>query len=888
MTAITSQFQSSLNFTQQLHPNHHHQSYSNPIKSTIYPTKPTSQTPKKIKTLPLKTNSDGKKSTKNPGKWERKKQGYVDYDKGEHHVSEHVSGLRKDDIPRRYRIKVQADKFQKDWSITQVVQKILALNTGDDIEGILNHWVGRFARKNYPVLIQELTQLGSIEHAIHVFSWMKNQKNYCARNDIYNMMIRLHARQNNVDQARGLFFEMQKWKCKPDAETYNALINAHGRAGQWRWATNIMEDMLRAAIPPSRSTYNNLINACGSCGNWREALKICKQMTDNGVGPDLVTHNIILSSYKTGAQYSKALSYFELMKGTNIRPDTTTLNIVIYCLAKLGHYEEAVGVLKSMREKKSECRPDVVTFTSIMHMYSVCGEFENCKAVFHIMLGEGLKPNIVAYNTLLGAYASQGMSEEALKVFNEMKQYGIRPDVVSYTSLLNAYGRSQKPKKAKEAFDLMKKHCLKPNIISYNALIDAYGSNGCLAEAVEVLREMEREGIQPNVVSISTLLAACGHCYEKVVIDSVLSAAEKRGIELNLVAYSTAIGSYMNVGEFDKALSLFKAMREKNVKPDSGIYNVLISGCCKVSKYDQAINFLNEMTDLNIPVTKEVYSSAISAYTDSSSASSLCLSQGRLAEADSMFTRMKTAGCQPDVITYTKMIHAYSEAEKWDKACAIFQEMEANDIQPDVVACSALMRAFNKGSQPAKVLILLEYMKEKNLPLSNAVHFEVLSACSLLRDCETAINLINVMEPTFLKISTGFLNHLLQFLGKSGKMEAMMKLFLKIVASGSEINFSTYSTLLKNLLAAGNWRKYVEVLQWMEEAGLQPSVAMYRDVLYFAQRSGGSDLAAVIQERIDSLKSRPQNLASRNQVCSSSLSASELTEECELHPQIAT
>lgn len=60
--------------------------------------------------------------------------------------------------------------------------------------------------------MQEITRTGSIEHSIQVFNWMKNQENYCARNDIYNMMIRLHARHNHIDQARGLFFEMQKWR----------------------------------------------------------------------------------------------------------------------------------------------------------------------------------------------------------------------------------------------------------------------------------------------------------------------------------------------------------------------------------------------------------------------------------------------------------------------------------------------------------------------------------------------------------------------------------------------------------------------------------------------------------------------------------------------------
>ena len=39
----------------------------------------------------------------------------------------------------------------------------------------------------------------------------------------------------------------------------------------------------------------------------------------------------------------------------------------------------------------------------------------------------------------------------------------------------------------------------------------------------------------------------------------------------------------------------------------------------------------------------------------------------------------------------------------------------------------------------------------------------------------------------------------------------LMQLFYKIVATGADINFNTYSILLKNLLSAGNWRKYIEV-----------------------------------------------------------------------------
>ncbi|KAI3869685.1 hypothetical protein MKX03_011882 [Papaver bracteatum] len=787
-----------------------------------------------------KLSKDNKKDSE-----EEKILGFVNYDKGKHQkISIQVTGLRKDDIQKRYRLRVDGDPSQKDWTISEVVEKILKLKHWDDIDGkVLNRWAGRFARKNYPLLVQEITKLGAIEHSVEVFRWMKNQKNYCARNDIYNMMIRLYGRHNHIDQARGLFFEMQEWRCKPDVETYNALINAHGRAGQWRWAMNIMDDMLRSSIAPSRSTYNNLINACGSSGQWQEALKICKKMTDNGVGPDLVTHNIVLTAYKSGGQYSKALSYFDLMEGTSIRPDTTTFNIVIHCLVKLEEYERAVDIFNGMREKRAECHPDTVTYTTILCAYSACGQIENCKAVFAMMLAEGFNPSIVSYNALIGSYASQGMDKEALSVFNGLKRIGVKPDVVSYTSLLNAYGRSGQPEKAREILEMMKRNSLKPNLVSYNALIDAYGSEGLLTEAVEVLREMEGDGIQPNVVTICTLLAACGRCGQMVRVDTVLSAAKSRGIELNTTAYNSAIGSYLSMGVHEKALTLYKAMRIKKVKPDSITYNILMSGFCKIGKYSESLEFLQEMKDLKIPFSKEVYSSAICAYSK----------QGQLSEAEYMFSEMKMSDCCPDAIAYTTMIHAYDAAGNWEKACDLFADMEINEIEPDSIACSSLMKAFNKGCQPTQVVRLSQLMREKAIPFNEATFFEIISACSMLRDWRTTMSLIEMMEPSFSRVSIGLLNQLLYFIGKSGKVETMMKLFHKIVASGAEINFGTYSILLKNLLAVGKWRKYIEVLQWMEDAGIQPSLGMYRSIYPYALKES-EEYSALIQERIGSLK----------------------------------
>lgn len=88
--------------------------------------------------------------------YEEKKLGFVDYDKGKHKkISVQITGLGKDDIQKRYRLRVEGDRSQRDWTISEVVDRILKLKHWDDIDGkVLNLWAGRFARKNFPLLIR--------------------------------------------------------------------------------------------------------------------------------------------------------------------------------------------------------------------------------------------------------------------------------------------------------------------------------------------------------------------------------------------------------------------------------------------------------------------------------------------------------------------------------------------------------------------------------------------------------------------------------------------------------------------------------------------------------------------------------------------------------------
>lgn len=58
-------------------------------------------------------------------------------------------------VPAKYK-KRQLNANQEVWTPREVVSRVLALNHWEDIDGVLNCWLGRFNRKNFPALISVL------------------------------------------------------------------------------------------------------------------------------------------------------------------------------------------------------------------------------------------------------------------------------------------------------------------------------------------------------------------------------------------------------------------------------------------------------------------------------------------------------------------------------------------------------------------------------------------------------------------------------------------------------------------------------------------------------------------------------------------------------------
>ncbi|KAK3229353.1 hypothetical protein Dsin_001234 [Dipteronia sinensis] len=78
--------------------------------------------------------------------------------------------------------------------------------------------------------------------------------------------------------------------------------------------------------------------------------------------------------------------------------------------------------------------PTLVTFSTLVNIFSKIGNFKEAKRLFEGMNIRELRPNIVIYS--VDGYCKIGNLEEAKWLFEEMEKRGVKPNIVTYSALI--------------------------------------------------------------------------------------------------------------------------------------------------------------------------------------------------------------------------------------------------------------------------------------------------------------------------------------------------------------------------------------------------------------------------------------------------------------------
>lgn len=140
------------------------------------------------------------------------------------------------------------------------------------------------------------------------------------------------------------------------------------------------------------------------------------------------------------------------------------------CLLQTARNADPLRFLQADIENWSNVRdsgvcPSISIPNKAIHAYARLGAWQQAVGVLRDMKTMNLERNVVSFSSAINACVKKNHWGRALQLLQEMRVESIKPDLVLYNSLLNACGKGQQWKKAVEIIKEMKTEgCAQPDL----------------------------------------------------------------------------------------------------------------------------------------------------------------------------------------------------------------------------------------------------------------------------------------------------------------------------------------------------------------------------------------------------------------------------------------
>ncbi|KAF3784471.1 Pentatricopeptide repeat-containing protein [Nymphaea thermarum] len=180
-----------------------------------------------------------------------------------------------------------------------------------------------------------------------------------------------------------------------------------------------------------------------------------------------------------------------------------------------------------------------------------------------------------------------------------------------------------------------------------------------------------------------------------------------------------------------------------------------------------------------------------------------------------LLDEMVRDGCQPNVVTYNRLIHSYGRAGLLPEAVNLFYKMQKAGCEPDRVTYCTLIDIHAKSGL-----------------------FDV------------AMDMYHRMIEVGLTPDTFTYGVIINCLGKAGHLVPAYRLFCEMVASGCVPNIITYNIMITLHAKARNFSTALELYQDMQNAGFHPDNVTYNIIMEVLGHSGHLDEAEAVFEQM--------------------------------------
>ncbi|XP_047329307.1 pentatricopeptide repeat-containing protein At5g02830, chloroplastic [Impatiens glandulifera] len=381
---------------------------------------------------------------------------------------------------------------------------------------------------------------------------------------------------------------------------------------------------------------------------------------------------------------------------------------MIHGFGKDGDLASALTVFEASK-KYSNC-PNMYAYRTMIDVCGFCGNYIKSRCIYEELLAKKVTPNIYVFNSLMNVNASD--LGYTMEVYKHMQDLGVAADMTTYNILLKSCCLAARTDLAqdiyKEVQRLESTGVLKLDVFTYSTIVKVFADAKLWQMALKIKEDMQTSGVTPNIVTWSSLISACantGHVEHAIQLFSDMLRA---GCEPNSLCCNALLHACVDARQYDRAFRFFTSWKENGFqnafasdliskasglnhinspkkvpfKPTIATYNILMKACG--TDYNRAKDLMDEMQTIGLTPNHISWSTLIS----------ICGESSRNVEsAIQIFSSMREAGIQTDVIAYTTVIKICVEKKNLKMAFSLFGEMKKYQVKPNFVTYNTLLRA---------------------------------------------------------------------------------------------------------------------------------------------------------------------------------------------------
>lgn len=337
-----------------------------------------------------------------------------------------------------------------------------------------------------------------------------------------------------------------------------------------------------------------------------------------------------------------------------------------------------------------------------------------------------------------------------LSLLHTMEKQGIKPDIVTFNILFSAHARVHNAPGIEHIFKTMKEQSIQPHISTLNVLLDAFGRtrSGHLQRQtlLTILGSLESSITKHDMRTYALKVRNAVLQKDMQTAEKTVKAMMDAGFKPNEYVFAHLVAGYVQANEVRRARVILDLMSKPpfNIQPNDYLYTPVMQGYAKANEYKKAYGLFSEMVDRKIPVSLATYTVLATMYIDSPThedplkAINILRGYGKESNAKlqdldetALSVLIEAHGLAGERGLEAKWLPAEecrNRSRRELHAIAVrecYDEIVNRGIEPDPITNTAVLAAYSRMDMPEAAWRFWERMKAMDAE-RNALHYNAL------------------------------------------------------------------------------------------------------------------------------------------------------------------